>query len=250
MWGGVPAVRVIAVLAGNNKQFREFVFSQQHLPIGEASFTQIRSVDDIRGRFFDEAFRVGTWWEIKGLEEIEAHLRMRVHTSKEQGMTSSDMPRMSPGQARQLMREIKDALKEAEKLIKKYGEDSVDGAVIRFVKEFNPSYYGGAQSGPRPSEAIGVVLTNRAPITDTAAMDKFQRSQHSFAYAAIRAHGKWFATGGASNTPQGVDWEDLLEWMADGIPVSEVEWLSRGFAAGEVEAVPAPFDGEKDDDGE
>jgi hypothetical protein len=124
------------------------------------------------------------------------------------------------------MREAARALAEADALVAKYGADPAkDGAVIRFTKAFLPPSAG---SGPRASEAIYSILETNDTLANIAAISSHA---HTFDFAGIRAKGLWFLTGGGSTTPQGAEWEDLLLWMTDGIPVEGVEWLSYGYAA-------------------
>lgn len=124
---------------------------------------------------------------------------------------------MSPGQARALMREAARALEVADRLLRKYGEDGEDGSVIRFDKTFLVA------NSNRPASPAEIINSTFHPLIHKA-----------YHFAAIRADGLWYTTG-SSLGPQGVEWEDLLDWLsadegAQGLAVESVEWLSRGFA--------------------
>lgn len=66
-------------------------------------------------------------------------------------------------------------------MIDEYGDDHKDGTVLAFRKRFE-------QFGP------------------------------SYSYAAIRANGRWYMTGGRSSA-QGCSWAELVDWLVAGEPV-------------------------------
>jgi len=129
---------------------------------------------------------------------------------------------MKRGEAMAMMKQLSRALAEAEKLIKKYGEDPTEGTVIRFKKRLpgrNMSMFQGAidRSVMREFEALSPVV--------------------AYDYAGIKASdGLWYLTGQSSTVKtNGIEWEELLDWLDEGIPVENLEvWPSQAQVQLEV----------------
>lgn len=83
-----------------------------------------------------------------------------------------------------------------------YGPDRIDGAVIRFVTRPGDGYRG-------------------------------------YTYAALRANGAWYLTGGQS--PQGLSWEELKAWMHSS-KVESLDSLSDGYGLELDDAEPVRTD--------
>lgn len=131
------------------------------------------------------------------------------------------MQRMSRGEALALSKQIARALADAEKLFAKYGEDPPIGAVIRFVKHFPANAVMSAEQwqgqwGPRARAAL-----EQQPLID-------------YYYAGIKAsNGQWYLTGESKSVKtDGIEWEELLDWLDSGIPVEKLEiWPPAGQSA-------------------
>jgi len=123
---------------------------------------------------------------------------------------TEEKTRMKPGEARALMRQVAEALQEAERLEEKYGPDRADGTVIRFRKSYT-----------------GRVFDSITFPTLTEEARRALEEENSYLYAAVRAGGKWFLTG-PSQAGLVYEWEDLLDFLDEGVAVTGVEvWPPR-----------------------
>jgi hypothetical protein len=131
-------------------------------------------------------------YKIEGLPGTFTQNHPEVVQAEKEHRVARDMTR---GEAMVLMKNLAKVIAEGEKLIAKYGEDHTDGTVVRFVKQFP---VGGMQYPDAP------------------------QGTRAYFYAAIRASGKWYLTG-PTNAGKVFEWEELIDWMDEGIPVDSVE---------------------------
>ena len=116
------------------------------------------------------------------------------------------MPRekLSRRNAAALAKEAARALALLDELTDRYGAEpvpnvvgattAINGTVIRFAVQY----------GPRVMDAF----------PPSVRVEELQRvTPQTYVYAAIRAAGLWYVTG--ENSPQGVEWEELLGWIED-----------------------------------
>lgn len=74
-------IKKVAVVSGNRKQFLNYVQEQGawksgfHFKNFDREFHYINCRIDLRGYQFDELKRVGTWYQLNDLDEIELQLK-------------------------------------------------------------------------------------------------------------------------------------------------------------------------------
>jgi len=129
------------------------------------------------------------------------------------------MARMTRGEVMALARQAAKAMADLERLTEQYGEDKPPGTVIRFRKRF-PS---------RNWDAFPTTYAQQQVLLAAQNMP--------YTYAAIRAdNGKWYVTGvSKAISNEGVEWEELLDFMDEGVPAEGFEIWPATKAAIETE---------------
>ena len=117
------------------------------------------------------------------------------------------MARMTRGEVMALAKQAAKAMADLERLTEQYGEDKPPGTVIRFRKRF-PF---------RNWDAFPTTYERHQALVAAQNM--------TYTYAAIRAdNGMWYVTGvSKAISNEGVEWEELLDFMDEGVPAEGYE---------------------------